>query len=56
MEAEIREFRDHISLYPPFDGLTDDLLDEVADAVEIAYFKAGTTIAERDGPTGGRGC
>ncbi|MBK5970295.1 MULTISPECIES: DUF294 nucleotidyltransferase-like domain-containing protein [Thiorhodovibrio] len=50
MEAEIQEFRDHISRYPPFDGLSDELLDEVAGAVEIAYFKAGTTIAERDGP------
>ena len=48
MDAEIREIRDHISGYPPFDGLADDLVDEVAGAVEIAYFKAGTTIAERD--------
>ncbi len=50
MEAEIREIRDHISRHAPFDGLTDDLLDEVAGAVEIAYSKAGTTIAERDRP------
>jgi CBS domain-containing protein len=50
MEAEIREIREHLSRYPPFDGLTDDLLDEVAGAVEIAYFKAGTTIAERGRP------
>ena len=50
MEAEIREIRDHISRFPPFDGLSDDLLDEVAGAVEIAYFKAGTTISERDRP------
>lgn len=49
MEAEIREIRDHLSRHPPFDGLTDDLLDEVAGAVEIAYFQAGTMIAERDG-------
>lgn len=50
MEAEIREIRDHISRHAPFDGLTDDLLDEVAGAVEIAYFKAGITIAQRDRP------
>ncbi|AGA92319.1 putative signal-transduction protein containing cAMP-binding and CBS domains [Thioflavicoccus mobilis 8321] len=50
MEAEIREIRDHIGRHPPFDGLSDDLLDEVAGAVEIAYFKAGTNISERDGP------
>ncbi len=50
MEAEVREIRDHISRYPPFDGLSDDLLDEVAAAVEITYAKAGTTISERGGP------
>jgi len=50
MEAEIREIRDHISRHAPFDGLTDDLLDGVAGAVEIAYFKAGITIAQRDRP------
>jgi len=50
MEAETREIRDHISRHPPFDGLTDDLLDEVAGAVEIAYFKAGSTISAREGP------
>ncbi len=50
MEAEIREIRDHISRHAPFDGLTDDLLDEVAGAVEIAYSKAGTMMAERGRP------
>ncbi|MGB5737550.1 MAG: DUF294 nucleotidyltransferase-like domain-containing protein, partial [Thiohalocapsa sp.] len=50
MEAEIREIRDHISQHAPFDGLTDDLLDEVAGAVEIAYSKAGTMMAERGRP------
>ncbi|NEV61143.1 DUF294 nucleotidyltransferase-like domain-containing protein [Thiorhodococcus minor] len=48
MEAEILEIRDHISRHPPFDGLPDDLLDKVAGAVEIAYSKAGTIMAERD--------
>ncbi len=50
MEAEIREIRDHMGQYPPFDGLRDELLDDAASAVEIAYFKAGTTISERDQP------
>ncbi|MCF7982967.1 MAG: DUF294 nucleotidyltransferase-like domain-containing protein [Thiohalocapsa sp.] len=50
MEAEVLEIRDHVSGNPPFDALADELLDEVAGAVEIAYFKAGTTIAERGGP------
>lgn len=50
MEAEIREIRDHLVQYPPFDNLSEALLDEVAAAVEIAYFKAGTAILERDAP------
>ena len=50
MEAEVREIRDHMSRHPPFDGLADELLDEVAGAVEIAYSKAGSTVSERDGP------
>lgn len=50
MEAEVREIRDHMGRYPPFDGLRDELLDEAAGAVEIGYFKAGTTISERDQP------
>lgn len=53
MEAEVREIRDHLSRHPPFDGLPDDLLDEVAGSVEISYAKAGTTISERDGPIEG---
>jgi CBS domain-containing protein len=53
MEAEVREIRDHMSSHPPFDGLADELLDEVAGAVEITYAKAGTTISERDGPVQG---
>jgi CBS domain-containing protein len=50
MEAEVREIRDHMSRHPPFDDLVDELLDEVAGAVEIAYAKAGSAIFERDGP------
>ncbi|BCO30299.1 cyclic nucleotide-binding protein [Thiohalobacter sp. COW1] len=51
MEAELREIRDHFAQYPPFDNLSDGLLDQVAGSVEISYFKAGTTILERDAPT-----
>ncbi|MAT65501.1 MAG: cyclic nucleotide-binding protein [Gammaproteobacteria bacterium] len=50
MEAEVREIRDHFAQYPPFDNLSDELLDRVAGSVEISYFKAGTTILERDAP------
>ncbi|MDZ7805319.1 DUF294 nucleotidyltransferase-like domain-containing protein [Thiohalophilus sp.] len=50
MQAEIREIRDHLGQFPPFDGLSEDLLDEVAASVEIAYYQAGSTILERDDP------
>ena len=50
MEAEVQEIRDHISRFPPFDHLSEELLDEVAASVEIAYFKAGSPILERGDP------
>ncbi len=50
MEVEVREIRDHMSQFPPFDGLSDELLDEVAASVEISYFKAGSTIFDRGAP------
>lgn len=46
--AEVREIRQHLCIYPPFDSLSDDLLDEVADAVDVAYFKSGSSILDRD--------
>jgi len=50
MEAEIKEIRDHLSQFPPFDGLSEALLGEVAASVEIAYFRSGATILERGEP------
>jgi len=50
MEAEIREIREHLGQFPPFDGLSEDLLDEIAVSVQITYYQAGTTIMERDDP------
>ncbi|ACL74200.1 DUF294 nucleotidyltransferase-like domain-containing protein [Thioalkalivibrio sulfidiphilus] len=44
MEAEVREIREHMGRFPPFDTLSDELLDEVAASVEIAYHKAGSSI------------
>ncbi|MDI4636983.1 MULTISPECIES: DUF294 nucleotidyltransferase-like domain-containing protein [Halomonadaceae] len=51
MEVELLEIRQHIAGNPPFDTLSDDLLDEVAGAVEITYFRAGTMICEDGQPT-----
>ncbi|WP_043527888.1 DUF294 nucleotidyltransferase-like domain-containing protein [Litchfieldella xinjiangensis] len=44
MEVEILEIRDHMGRHPPFEALSDDLLDEVASQVEVSYFRAGTDI------------
>ncbi|MDN3557679.1 DUF294 nucleotidyltransferase-like domain-containing protein [Halomonas maura] len=44
MDVELLEIRQHLGRFPPFDGLTDELLDEVASQVEVAYFKAGKDI------------
>ena len=44
MQIELIEIRDHLSRFPPFDELPEELLDEIARQVEIGYFKAGTDI------------
>lgn len=44
MEAEVREIREHLGRYPPFDRLSEHLLDSVAASVEISYFRAGSLI------------
>jgi CBS domain-containing protein len=50
MEAEVREIRDHIVQFPPFDVLSEELLDELAASVEITYFKAGSVILASGDP------
>ncbi|RTR03894.1 DUF294 nucleotidyltransferase-like domain-containing protein [Halomonas nitroreducens] len=44
MDVELLEIRQHLGRFPPFEGLSDELLDEVASQVEVAYFKAGKDI------------
>jgi len=44
MQIELIEIRDHLSRFPPFDELPEEVLNDVARQVEIAYFKAGTEI------------
>ncbi|MDN6297516.1 MAG: DUF294 nucleotidyltransferase-like domain-containing protein [Halomonas sp.] len=44
MDAELMEIRQHMSQFPPFDALCDELLDEVAGRIEVSYFKAGSDI------------
>ncbi|MCG7600849.1 DUF294 nucleotidyltransferase-like domain-containing protein [Halomonas sp. McH1-25] len=44
MSVELLEVREHMGRFAPFDTLSDELLDDVAQHVEIAYFKAGADI------------
>ncbi len=46
MEAEVREIGGHLGRFPPFDRLSEELLEMVAGSVEIAYFRAGSAILE----------
>ncbi|GAB2793189.1 cyclic nucleotide-binding/CBS domain-containing protein [Halomonas shantousis] len=44
MDVELLEIREHMGRFAPFDALSDELLDEVASHVEVAYFQAGAAI------------
>ncbi|MCG6657753.1 cyclic nucleotide-binding/CBS domain-containing protein [Halomonas campisalis] len=48
MEVELLEIRQHMGRFPPFDSLSDELLDELAGQVEVGYFKAGADILVLD--------
>ncbi|RXE47528.1 DUF294 nucleotidyltransferase-like domain-containing protein [Chromohalobacter israelensis] len=48
MQAELLEIRQHMGQFPPFDQLSDDLLDELAGQVEVGYFQADTDIYRHD--------
>ncbi len=50
MQPEVLDIRQHLSRFAPFDVLSDELLDAVADSVDAAYFKAGSDILTRDAP------
>ncbi|QPL45363.1 cyclic nucleotide-binding/CBS domain-containing protein [Halomonas sp. A40-4] len=44
MDVELLEIRQHMGQHPPFDRLSDSLLDEIASSVEVSYFKTGSDI------------
>ena len=46
MDVELLDIRQHIAGNAPFDTLSDDLLDEVAESIEVGYFRADTMICE----------
>ncbi|MDN3524200.1 DUF294 nucleotidyltransferase-like domain-containing protein [Halomonas sabkhae] len=48
MEVELLEIRQHMGRFPPFEALSDDLLDEVVGSIDVAYYKAGEEILALD--------
>lgn len=48
MEVEWLEIRQHMGRFPPFDALSDELLDEIAGQVEVAYYRAESDIFVAD--------
>lgn len=44
MDVELLEIRQHMGQFPPFDGLSDELLDAIAEQVEVSYFKTDSDI------------
>ena len=50
MDPELTEIRRHLSGYPPFESLSDALLDEVADHIEVSYYRAGRQILSANQP------
>lgn len=48
MEVEWLEIRQHMGRFPPFEAFSDELLDEVAAQVEVAYYRADSDIFVSD--------
>ncbi|GAA3910300.1 putative nucleotidyltransferase substrate binding domain-containing protein [Halomonas cibimaris] len=46
MDAELMEVRQHMTQFPPFDALSETLLDTLAGQVEVRYFKTGSAILQ----------
>jgi CBS domain-containing protein len=46
MQAELLDIRNHMAQHPPFDEMTDELLDQVVQSIEVVYFRAGTRVLE----------
>jgi CBS domain-containing protein len=48
MDTEVLEIRQHLARFAPFEALPDELLDQVAEKVDVAYYKAGASILQRE--------
>ena len=44
MEVELVEIADHLKRHEPFDALEDEVVRQIAAAVDVAYYRAGSTI------------
>ncbi len=51
MQAELIELRNHLAQHPPFDDMAEDTLDQVVAQIEVAYYRAGSTITELGEPS-----
>ena len=51
MQAELVDIRNHMAQSPPFDEMTEELLDRVVGDIEVVYFKAGSQILELGDPS-----
>jgi len=51
MQAELIELRNHLAQHPPFDDMAEDTLDQVVCQIEVAYYRAGSTITELGEPS-----
>ena len=49
MQVEQLEILDFLRAHPPFDALPEEVLQRVAAAVDVRYYKAGETIVARTG-------
>ena len=50
MDVELLEIHQHMGKFPPFDGLSDALLDLIAENVEVRYFKTGSEVLRLNEP------
>ena len=46
MQAELLDIRNHIAQHPPFDELTEELLERIVNGIEVVYCRAGTPILD----------
>ncbi|MDX1756207.1 MAG: putative nucleotidyltransferase substrate binding domain-containing protein [Marinobacter sp.] len=51
MQAELIEIRNHLAQHPPFDEMAEETLDQVVAQIEVAYYRAGSSIVQQGDPS-----